>query len=221
MRGFVKRHNQLLTIVGALIVFITFEVKEGKREQAKSVLESVENARDVFQVFQGQRELSSKINELKSYVKRRFDGKGGPLVEENPFGIQGAVRITLDADAEDFRAIAPNNDALHKTLVRLLAIVPDPLDLKSANQLYDGLVRLRKPDEDPSTAYAVEYKASADLTAITEKTLQKADAFADEQKQQYRLYDSLSKWLFGFGWALGLLPTLFRIEARDARPEHA
>src|SRR5882672_6760922 len=45
---FFRRHNRLLTFAGALIVFVTFLVKEGKRESLKDLADSVDAAESVF-----------------------------------------------------------------------------------------------------------------------------------------------------------------------------
>jgi hypothetical protein len=47
-RPFLHKHNRLLTFTGALIVFVTFLVKEGKRESLRDLGDSVDAAESVF-----------------------------------------------------------------------------------------------------------------------------------------------------------------------------
>ncbi|HEY7404197.1 MAG TPA: hypothetical protein VIB39_11790 [Candidatus Angelobacter sp.] len=43
-----RRHNRLLTFVGALIIFVTFLVKEGLREELRDTEGNIERAMQVF-----------------------------------------------------------------------------------------------------------------------------------------------------------------------------
>jgi len=46
--SWLKRHSRLLSLVGALVVFVTFVAKEGIREHMKEVTDSIEGAENVF-----------------------------------------------------------------------------------------------------------------------------------------------------------------------------
>jgi hypothetical protein len=45
---FLKKHNRLLTFVGALVVFITFIVKDAVREELKSTIDAEQWAETMF-----------------------------------------------------------------------------------------------------------------------------------------------------------------------------
>jgi len=45
---FLKKHNHILTYLGALIVFSTFIVKEGLREHWQDVAEAIERVRYIY-----------------------------------------------------------------------------------------------------------------------------------------------------------------------------
>jgi hypothetical protein len=46
--SWLKGHSRLLSLVGALVVFVTFVAKEGIRERMKEVTDSIEGAENVF-----------------------------------------------------------------------------------------------------------------------------------------------------------------------------
>jgi len=217
IRAFLKRNSQLLTVLGALIVFLTYEVKENMREHAKSVAESVEGTRRAFEYLREQHDLSVRINGLTSDVRRLSGGNPKLLVRESPFGIPNASSISLDASAEEVRAIEGDNDFLYAGLVSLFKAVPDRKNSQAARNVYDELLKIRKTEIGaPSILYPLEFKVSTDLTNITEDALAKADAYAEARKRQYDLYDLLSNLLFGIGWAISLLPKLFGLNSTNS-----
>jgi hypothetical protein len=49
-RSFLKKHHHLFAFVGALLVFLTFVVKEGLQERVRSVVDSLQRAEDIFTI---------------------------------------------------------------------------------------------------------------------------------------------------------------------------
>src|SRR5437899_2825534 len=63
-RTFVSRHSKLLIFVGALIVFVTYLVKEGLRERLKDLVDSVDKAQSAFVAERENQQLSQRLAEI-------------------------------------------------------------------------------------------------------------------------------------------------------------
>jgi hypothetical protein len=48
--AFLRKHNRILTFVGALVVFLTFVIKEGLREHLKDLVEALGSAQNIFRI---------------------------------------------------------------------------------------------------------------------------------------------------------------------------
>jgi hypothetical protein len=96
VKAFIKRHDRLLTIIGALVVFVTFIVKEERRDELKEIVAAISTA----QAFHGVRDdimlltaeiqepirridsISNELDLAKPPNKREFDYKSVVLTGE-------------------------------------------------------------------------------------------------------------------------------------------
>jgi hypothetical protein len=73
LRKFVRKHNQLFTYVGALIVFLTFVVKEGLKDSWEHRAESIETAEYIKTVLEteqdSQRDIQAALRGLNEQAK--------------------------------------------------------------------------------------------------------------------------------------------------------
>jgi hypothetical protein len=87
LKTFFRRHNQWLTIIGALIVFLTFVVNDILRERLKDMASSIANAQDVLSIrtdiqrfaTQNQRNQMRLKNEILSEVAELHPLPIGPI----------------------------------------------------------------------------------------------------------------------------------------------
>lgn len=80
-----KRHGRLLSLVGALLVFVTFVAKEGIREHLKEVTDSIEGAENVFLTQTGSSIESIPFADLArrmSVNQQNLQRHTGPLVDK-------------------------------------------------------------------------------------------------------------------------------------------
>jgi hypothetical protein len=104
-KAFFRRHNRLFSFVGALIVFTTFVVKEGVREQLKDVSDSLSEAQNQF-VLRNDGNVSARIVEsLQSQLtlfqmstpKLRQRGATEEVLKLMDFETQGQTALTASA----------------------------------------------------------------------------------------------------------------------------
>jgi hypothetical protein len=68
-RLFLKRHRQSLSLVGALIVFSTFVIKDAIREEVKDTVDSLQAAEDVFVTRSENEETALTLASIDAYVE--------------------------------------------------------------------------------------------------------------------------------------------------------
>jgi hypothetical protein len=74
--SWLKRHGRLLSLVGALVVFVTFVAKEGIREHMKEVTDSIQGAENVFLAQTGS---STKSIAYADLARRMLPKVNGPV----------------------------------------------------------------------------------------------------------------------------------------------
>jgi hypothetical protein len=77
-RNYVSRHSRLLIFVGALIVFVTFLVKEGLRERLKDLVDSIDTAQSVFVAERENQQMSQRLAEIYRISVVSYDNMHNP-----------------------------------------------------------------------------------------------------------------------------------------------
>ena len=99
-RNFLRRHSRILTVLGALIVFVTFVVKEGLRDRGKDLLASVESAQTTFVMRSDVEDLRLQLRSLQRSIRTT----GGESMEveryntiaQAQFWVQHGLSASLD-----------------------------------------------------------------------------------------------------------------------------
>jgi hypothetical protein len=166
-KAILRRYNQLLTVVGALIVFSTYVTKEWKREQLKDIVQSVEGARGTFDLLDGQNELSTRLSHLQSTLDLSLRGIHEPLVQDETLGGMKVHRINMDdASDDDVRDIARLNDSFYDNFRKLLKAVPNASDLEQVQAARNSLLEIRREHNTANIQFPLEVMASAHLDQL-------------------------------------------------------
>ena len=225
-----KKHAHLLVFVGALIVFLTFIIKDGFRERWKETAETIDRAQYLYTIRDDIRQVKIGPSDLGSYERRPGDPLLRPLDAYNSFWIE--LRATQNILTKDEVSLA--------NIVILVVTLPedDPNRHEAAN-IHDDLNSLR------SQVLAAETAAMGKLPYLVDPNpKQKQDVLAaageqgwiaasnrldlrvqklaivvlhkaEELRRENDYYSNRAWWisalLFGLGLGLGLLGKVYGV----------
>jgi hypothetical protein len=226
-----KRKRDALTLYGALIVFVTFVVKEGIRDFMRdnvSSLDAVEIAyfthAQNLGTFDLVADLSFKVNAISDAVlppSRDFVRANRKEIESAVFASQMSVTQTkmLFQFVNDLVGKLPNSE---KDIKREARELDRRLETVSDNE--DTLVHILK---DPKSDDGTDNKALHDLAKeehVAEQLNADIITFSDrvfrtfrERKRDAQRVVNVSTWvsyaLFTLGWGLALIGRLYGVES--------
>jgi hypothetical protein len=196
LRRFFGRHGRILTLLGALIVFLTFVVKDGLREHLKDAASSISAANDVFAIREDNMGTRLELEELKKDLDGNATGQSWSDIRivqakcRRMYYALGAVAYLVKAadDKEDTPTIRSLDQELTKIRFDSLALNMSASTVGTLGQSASALeLRMAKFEDD-----------------VVERARLKL-------QQRQALYDSwtwISYVLYTIGWGLGLVGKL-------------
>lgn len=231
-RGFLRRHNRLLSFVGVLIVFITFVVKEGLRERIKDLADSIGTAQNLFLLRNDGTVTARQVESLQAQLAQleaRQD-KEAPWVPSTMYlttitsRAYGAKRCA-DSIAT-FVSALPKHAAYDKRLKELddeqqdlkvavaVAVATDVTPL--AAQLGIGAVptgdqaeRRAEAERQINELNTLSWKVFTDGQNLADDVLRDAEGVKKKREDYYAIYTWASFALYSLGWSLGLIGRLY------------
>jgi hypothetical protein len=226
-RNYVSRHSRLLIFVGALIVFVTFLVKEGLRERLKDLVDSIDTAQSVFVAERENQQMSQRLAEIYRISVVSYDNMHNPAPQPGE-----AYPITIATIMSHYQGAYDAEQRLESELNavdRLLEKMPtDQNREKKLNDVQTQFKAVQKNDEGfrntPSphstselkenlnSAVSLEHQAWDTETAIQNLSLSILKD-SGEVKKRDETYFKIATWgsylLYCLGWGLGLIGKLF------------
>jgi hypothetical protein len=209
IRSFVRRHTRLLELSGLLVVFITFVIKDGIRDQLKDRVSTLVTSEASFLTRQEISTVSHKIDELKPIA---FEGTNDPFrlteieAREEIKRFRESVIVYTSRTGFLIDAL-PNNDALKKRISDISKRVDDFVGEAAAAE-----AEAEVGQGPPTTNGMVSVKTV--LTMAKGRSIQEeiedfqwevfnaADKAAEAAEHRYKLA-TWTSWLFyGLGWFL-------------------
>jgi hypothetical protein len=185
-RGFLRRHKSWLTFIGALIVFLTFIVKESAKEDAKDSRDGLESA---LRDLDNRRDLDRLYHELHPLnVRFRTDQAGNSTSSD--FQVQLQIwLIAKDAEREAER--------VGEVLTSLGKTLPEKDAADDRKLLADLRSEFKKLDEESKPA----------LTTLEDYTINRPNGIPPA------VTDALKEWNKHFGeWQQTLAAALLKLE---------
>jgi hypothetical protein len=222
-RNWFQKHNRLLTFFGALIVFLTFVVREGLRDQLKDLVDSIDSAQNAFLLSVLSTESPMAFNRLEREVlsirTQRQSGHTDPSerdIKETWLLIAERIeraRITLN-DISRLQEKLPAKDQT----VLLFSGVEDELAKCRENYAHVQKIGPEALEPDP-TQYSGESYPFGELDTATRTLIQRvgqlgslvweeADIVRRSDEFRLRIYTWATYFLYAFGWCLGLVGRL-------------
>ena len=220
-----KTHAHLLVFTGALVVFLTYVIKEGLGDHWKATAEAVKEAQYMYAV-NGQRSGTNLwVTQLQRDIRENdmWNGSGKRRIEATKrFMSDDYMLLTaisnlsniriLISDMNTLTAILPNNDPKIKEVDNL----GNDADQLRKDQ-FECAQELRKEGNKRTEQLLLKYTASVDGTnAIQIRTtflqrdlMEEAEHIKNKEARYSRISWWISAFLFAVGWGLGLLGKLY------------
>jgi hypothetical protein len=237
--NFFRKHSRLLTFFGALIVFVTFVVKEGVRERLKELVDSIDAAQSSFIIRGEVGEANAQLRDLANEVNKIYN-EAISIRENYPYVPDEGV------DAEQLLGENARVVDNIKTLLDNISRLRERLPNQSAydNQIEEikkEMEASRKDSENVKTSIAIDRepgiltgklsstlsndtktllgKVKGEMTELRSKSatlasqfLQQAEQVRQQEERSYEIYTWASYGLYFLGWGLGLVGRFFSVE---------
>jgi hypothetical protein len=213
---FIRRHNQLLTLAGALIVFVTFLVKEGKRESLKDLGDSVDASQSAFMIRNDSISTPLQLATIEEEINYiLLASPRGSMTEGSRFfmlrrpwalGEGEAVLSRISRSLDNARRLSEKlpqrSELIEKRIHSLNNVIaeyqPDPSPKKIGVRLYS-----RQANFDPLWGLAEQ------VDALGNEILDDAEEVRVSTERSYAIYTWVSYGLYVLGWGLGLIGRLY------------
>lgn len=224
-RKYVSGHSRLLIFVGALIVFVTYVVKEGLRDRLRDLVTSTDAAQSVFLGERENQRISQRLAEVFRVSVLTYDNMHSPAPKPGE-----TYPLTMSTVISHFQAASDAEDRLENQLSaveRLLKTMPkDHNRSATLDDLHEQFKAVKEADEHfRNTPYSPD-KLQENLNASvgleheawnTETAIQKFATVilkdSETVKKRYEIYFEIATWssylLYSLGWGLGLIGKLF------------
>lgn len=214
-RRFVRRHDKILTVIGALIVFLTFLVREGFREMWKEWSVSLEAGVDSYEV---ETQLGNMARMLAT-VEAQTDASWRRLYGLDTSNINRASLVDrINADKVRLASLMYRLGSLAHAVVD----APDEERIPIAKQVgplieqvdaQNTLISKLSPDEKaPDKLNAIEAKTNElDHKSLTlgSEAISLGLRYSSSYAEARDVADEFSYTLYALGWGLTLIGKLF------------
>jgi predicted component of viral defense system (DUF524 family) len=217
-----KVHSREIFIIGALVVFITFVVKDAVRENLKDLVDSINSAEDAYRNSTESARISKEVVDVELQVEE-FKRASDPT---------GPVTLTAVVAGKD---VAATTESLLRNLENLNEHLPTRKDLQPSlsehkknlaslvEQLQSIDSSLHGTGEAPTTLIQLRSIESAIwreywlyILPTGEKLLAQAESIKERRERNYKICTIVSYVLYVLGWTLAFVGHLAGLEVPGA-----
>jgi hypothetical protein len=220
LKRFLAKPHALLTVLGALVIFITYSVKEVWRDDLKQEVDAIDVATNAVSIHQDNARLTRQLDELRYAQQnnlpnvKNYDSRYRLYYFQLELPIQ-MLRGELHYCDEYIAIVPPLNEKYHDRLAELRRRVNDAyVDTK---RKFDALAVL-----PTSKAFAVDalgnfsiFGLDDEIAELQYELTQEAEHYKQQDTSKFQLANKISYVLYGFGWAIGLIGRLLENSAGD------
>jgi hypothetical protein len=232
VRLFLTKHKRLISLIGALIVFLTFVTKDAIREHVKDTVDSLQSAEDVFDIRSQHQNSVDMLNSISQHVDEIWKTTPGraEYLKNDP-------RSDLDYDIGEIKTLILEAEANLGILGRLVERLPAselPVKkelsgvrgrYKTLNETYTKVslgIGNRSISEDDEDGWLVPLGTDsenllADIGGLSAKARDSCEAVKRRTEGELMVFTWVSYGLYAIGWFLTLFGRLF--DSNDIIPE--
>lgn len=199
MRNWLKQHDMTLSIAGALIVFLTFVIKDNLRDEWQATASTVDRAENLLtlrkqiqQLASDQREMATKVNDVERFADLSARGKAsvyGSSVDSHGYSMLDKERMYGDQAyiMAEFEIVKQLVNALHIDSALSKKVEETSVRIEDAKADFDQAERdsAHIPEQDQTQAPYMLYRADEKKThgmTLTEE-MSFASSKVDELEQ--------------------------------------
>jgi len=210
VRKWAQRHDRLLTVLGALLIFATFLVKDIYSEKAKTLEASIQSAKRDFD----EADVTSAIFDLIDRV--RFTVNSIELDIQKPKNVgprptAEARRGAIEGRLGEFRGHLNNMMRLEEKLPKGLDHGCSKDEMAKLEANLDAIANMLR-DNDSHGAEERLPMAKVRIKQCEKKLITTSEAIRDNAERWSTFWTRFGYILFGIGWTLTLLGKLSKNE---------
>jgi hypothetical protein len=228
---FFKRHSRFISFIGALIVFGTFIIKEGIRENLKSLVDTIDSAENTFLadrdnnvIQETLRSQSRTLARLENVSRKRPNFAKVLMNDGRLMNVSLDIGKTVQDDIDDVSGLQFSLHRLLNAIPQLKSSAIEYLDKQYERNteayavwLSSGVALDEKWDQqkqqDALRALLFEEMglsyARSVLQSSMENILKKAEMAKAKAEEKYKWATWLSYGAYTLGWGLGLAGRLY------------
>jgi hypothetical protein len=221
VRRYFKKHRTKVLVVGAVIIFATYVLKEVVADRYKDVATSVDSAQSLFIVCETVRpspNLFARLAEISKEHPKSVEAEISRLIASEENYIEGS----LDTTKRLVESLSDQDDLLKRVTALQLKHYNEEIDAKGAETLAvdETIIHPKKgravDAEALALSFDMKYFPQVVATSVaTKKLADEALDIAERKKAKAEWLYGLAKWcsfgLYGFGWALGVIGVIYGI----------
>jgi hypothetical protein len=228
-----KKRSRLLSLLGAVIVFVTFVANEGLREKLKDSLDSVSEGVSMFLLRADNNLLAGQLEAIRQDTLAPLREKPGAQVSDKQVvDFMGRLHVRLRERMEGINTSLDNASRLLRSMnkadndladlqVRFTALNASLGQLETVwlNDVHAEARHEPIPSGDPVKLLSfVDASLEAgsleiDVHRLANRLLTTADGWREVQAKKYDRAKWVSYLLYVTGWGVGLVGTLYGDEA--------
>lgn len=190
-KTFVNRHSDAMTIVGALIVFVTFVVKEAIGDNLREYVQSLHEAQSVFVLRQDHSVLEREVRGLRQEVQALR-----PAVQQ-----QDRQKLQFVRESQDFEQSEKDYIAAGGSFIALLRLITDAPHNGTETRLLAISQNMERIDADAqkinslfqSEGSFLEKRDMVEAKMLAQQVDEQLVPFGVETKNLLEVIDSFSK----------------------------
>jgi hypothetical protein len=228
VRVFPIKLSRLISLVGALVLFTTFLVKEELRDHQKDLLADIQAAQAQYAEDQRAEGIVNTIETLE-FIGRTEGIDESPYDPQSP--VQAKMRLVSDfrtlsesgesyRNAQSLKSALPNDAAIEKTQQAVEAIrknIGAAMQEVSTVQKLPNDMRLTQIQSSAvEQLHQVTFQISQATPAFVDKVLTKAAQEEKARRESYERWTRLSYFLYPIGWVLTFCGGLLWPEKKEA-----
>jgi hypothetical protein len=222
LASFIRKHHKLMTFFGALIVFVTFIVKDGIRDHLKDQAASIDSAESLFIITKNMRVPPDVAKRLDGVGKIKFDdvldrafAVMTDVANYAEASVQTSSRLlnSLPGKVEEEQKLASLRERLYSDHTKMQFKHVSLLDSRIINEGTKNKVVVPNDILDEMSKLMVD---SDEATRIGDQLLLRAEEMKDKTAKRYRIASIASNWLYTLGWGLGLIGRIYGVAGGGA-----
>ena len=202
-RQYLRRHERVQVIIGAVLVFTTFVVKEAWRDHFKDIQEAIAAAQGVFLI-------RTDVNHLQEELE------GAQVEEQDAQAVVGAKKTSqfaahIESDLACWNSVLDAIDDLLATVPHNRASEKTSSSLRSELQEFEAEVdKLKGVNvyQDMNRIHGKVISAGEDVESFGKKALKEARKEGSKSQKLYETCNFIGNFTFAAGWLLALVGRL-------------